>query len=359
MKKYFYLLLLFKTIVFAQIPPEYYNSATGTGFPLKTQLYNKISPHTTLVFGSGLWSLFQTSDVRPDGYVWEIYSNCNFVFGTVANGGQQDDGTLGTAECQRFNKEHTFPKSWFGGQVYPMYSDAFIVMPSDKKDNNSRGNLAYATVSSSVTNPIGNGWKIGSCVTPNYPYALQVFEPANQFKGDFARNYFYMATCYENQIGSWQTLDPNGDTVLDGSNDKVFEQWYLDLLYSWHIADPVSQKEIDRNDAVYAAQGNRNPFIDHPEYVYQIWGSFLNTETFNQLNAVSVYPNPSSNIINISTDLTLDEIDIITINGQVLQQIKNPAFENNNYTISNLPKGFYFLKLSSDTNSITKKVLIN
>jgi hypothetical protein len=77
------------------------------------------------------------------------------------------------------------------------------------------------------------------------------------------------------------------------------------------------------------------------------------------LNAVSIYPNPSSNIVNISTDITLDEIDIITINGQVLQQIKKPAFENNNYTISNLPKGFYFLKLSTDTNSVTKKVLIN
>ena len=240
-----------------------------------------------------------------------------------------------------------------------MYSDAFIVMPSDKKDNNSRGNLVYATVNPSVTNSIGNGWKIGTCVAPNYPYSLQVFEPADQFKGDFARNYFYMTTCYENVIGSWQSLDPNGDTVLDGSNDKVFEQWYLDLLYSWHIADPVSQKEIDRNNAIYLVQGNRNPFIDHPEYVFQIWGSFLNTETFNQLNAISIYPNPSTDVVNISTYATLDEIDIIAINGQVLQQIKNPTIESNNYRISNLPKGFYFLKLSTDTNSITKKVLIN
>ncbi|WP_293872235.1 endonuclease [Flavobacterium sp.] len=343
------------------IPPGYYSSATGTGFILKTQLFNKISPHNTISYGSGLWNLFQTSDDRPDGFVWEIYSNCNFIFGSVANGGQQDDGTLGTAECQRYNKEHTFPKSWFGGSnTSQMYSDAFIVMPSDKKDNNLRGNLVYATVNPSVTNSIGNGWKIGSCVAPNYPYSLQVFEPADQFKGDFARNYFYMATCYEDQIGTWQTLDPNGDTVLDGSNNKVFEQWYLNLLYSWHIADPVSQKEIDRNDAIYAVQGNRNPFIDHPEYVFQIWGAFLNTQTNYNLSSVSIYPNPSTNgNVTISIDISLDEIVIITINGQVLQQIKKPTFENNSYSVSNLPKGLYFVKLVSSTNSVTKKVLIN
>ena len=161
-------------------------------------------------------------------------------------------------------------------------------------------------------------------------------------------------------IGSWQTLDPNGDTILDGSNDKVFEQWYLDLLYSWHIADPVSQKEVDRNDAVYAVQGNRNPFIDHPEYVYQIWGNYLSTNSYNSISRVAVYPNPSSNgIININAEIQLDEIDLISINGQVLQQIKNPVIQSNTYTISNLPKGFYFLKLSSASNSVIKKMLIN
>ena len=359
MKKYFYLVLLCHFFAFAQIPNGYYNNATGSGFTLKTQLYNIVSPHTTLVYGSGLWNLFQTSDVRPDGYVWEIYSNCDFIFGTVASGGQQDDGTLGTVECQRFNKEHTFPKSWFGGQVYPMYSDAFIVMPSDKKDNGLRGNLAYATVNPSVTNNIGNGWRIGSCVTPNYPYGINVFEPADQFKGDFARNYFYVATCYQNAISSWQTLDPSGDTVLDGSSDKVFEQWYLDLLYSWHLADPVSQKEITRNNAIYNVQGNRNPFVDHPEYVAQIWGAFLKTNTFDS-TAVSVYPNPTNDHkITIDTNADIDTIKLINIKGQLMIEVKKPVFENNSYTLENLPQGFYFLKVSNEMQSLTKKVIIN
>jgi len=344
----------------ASIPVGYYNNATGTGYTLKTQLYSIIAPHTTLVFGSGLWNLFATSDVRPDGYVWDIYSNCNFIFGLVANGGNQDDGTLGTLECQRFNKEHTFPKSWFGGQVYPMYSDAFIVMPSDKKANGLRGNLVYANVASNVTNSIGNGWRIGSCVTANYPYNLQVFEPADQFKGDFARNYFYVATCYENQIANWQTIDPNGNTVLDGTSDKVFEQWYLDMLYSWHIADPVSDKEIDRNNAIYPVQGNRNPFVDHPEYVEMIWGNALSTTVFNSLSKIMVYPNPSSDgTLTVSSQVDLEEIDLITVNGQVLQRIINPPLQNHSYSLSNLPKGFYFLHVKNQQESITHKVILN
>ncbi|MEO0038006.1 MAG: hypothetical protein RIQ59_1217 [Bacteroidota bacterium] len=362
--KQLFSLVLFATVTlgFAQIPAGYYATATGTGFTLKTQLYNKISPHTTLIYGSGLWSLFATSDVRPDGFVWDIYSNCNFVFGPVANGGNQDDGTLGTIECQRYNKEHTFPQSWFGGQVYPMYSDAHIVMPADKKDNGMRQNLAYGMVSSTVVNPIGNGWKTGTCTTPNYPYSLQVFEPADQYKGDIARNYFYMATCYENAIGSWQTFNASGDTVLDGTNDNVFESWFLNMLLIWHNQDPVSQKEIDRNNAIYAVQGNRNPFVDHPEYVCQIWTTAcanMNSTAYNMANT-TVFPNPSSDQnITINSTLSIDGIQLFNVNGQIILEINNPKFENNSYTLQNLPLGFYFLKLNSNHQSVTKKIIIN
>ncbi|RAR70083.1 endonuclease [Flavobacterium aciduliphilum] len=363
MKKHLYLLFLSSFFAVAQIPAGYYNNATGTGFTLKTQLKTIINPHTQLVYGSGLWSLFQTSDLRPNGYVWDIYSNCNFVFGAVVNGGQQDDGTQGNAECQRYNKEHTFPKSWFGGQIYPMYSDAFIVMPADKKDNAMRGSIVYATVSPSVTTTYGNGFKIGNCATPNYPYTsqgLQVLEPSDEFKGDFARNYFYVATCYEDAIASWQTLDPNGNTILDGSSDKVFEQWYLDMLFSWHLADPVSQKEIDRNNAIYAVQGNRNPFIDHPEYAQLIWGSLLKKEVFdNAFSSLSVFPNPSNNhSVSISCTLLLDNIQLYAINGQLLQELEHPLLNNNTYTINDIPKGFYFLKINANNQSVIKKIII-
>jgi endonuclease I len=358
------LLLLSVSFGFSQIPAGYYDTATGSGFTLKTQLFNKISPHNIIVYGSGLWNLFQTSDVRSNGNVWDIYSTCNFVFGTVADGGNQDDGTLGTAECQRFNKEHTFPKSWFGGvNGTAMYSDAFHVMPADKKDNGMRGSLAYGMVGT-ASYTTSNGIKIGNCIIPNYPYNLNVFEPADEFKGDIARNYFYMATCYENLIGSWQTIDPtgSGDTVLDGSNDNVYEPWFLNMLINWHNQDPVSQKEIDRNNAIYAVQGNRNPFIDHPEYVCQIWTTACANLLINAIDfaTFSLFPNPTNeHKISIISSIPVDEIQVITVDGQVMIHIIKPVLNDNSYSVENLPQGFYFLKLNSSNQCVTKKVIVN
>jgi len=151
--------------------------------------------------------------------------------------------------------------------------------------------------------------------------------------------------------------------MFDGTNNNALSPTFLNILITWHIQDPVSTKEIARNNAIYNYQGNRNPYIDHPEYVCQIWTSAcaaLSSQSFSSIDEVKIYPNPSNNgTVNIETEATMDEIEIMTINGQILQQIKNPVIESNTYTISNLPKGFYFLKLSSATSSVTKKVLIN
>lgn len=368
MKKFYAFTLLFvASIGFSQntttstqvIPTGYYNNATGTGYNLKTQLYNIIQAHTTISYSPGLWNLYTTSDRRADGKVWDTYSSCNFNFGT-GTGGNQDQGSGGNAECQFFNKEHTFPKSWFNNTSSPMYSDAFHVMPTDKKVNSERGNLAYGIVGT-ATYTSSNGTKKGNNIAPNAPSGMVVFEPIDEYKGDFARNYFYMATCYQNQIAGWKNNNPNGALFLDGTNTKVYEQWALDMLYSWHVADPVSDKEIARNDAIYTVQRNRNPYIDHPEYVLQIWGTDLtlsrNDFTFA---AVSVYPNPSNNHrINIETEQILDDIQLINVNGQLMQEIKNPNAQNNTYTLENLPSGFYFLKLTSDNQSTIKKVIVN
>lgn len=358
-KKYSCIFLLFTAITFAQIPTGYYNTATGTGYTLKTQLFNIIGLHTELSYTPGLWNAYYTTDVRADGKVWDIYSLCNFVFGTAAaTGGNQDDGTGGTTECQKYNREHTFPKSWFANGT-PMYSDAFHVMPTDKKVNSARGNLAYGKVGT-ATVTYNNGSKVGNCIAPGYTYGLQVFEPIDEYKGDVARNYFYMATCYQDQIGSWQTNQTNGNTVLDGSSNKVFEQWYLNLMYAWHTADPVSAKEIARNNAIYLLQNNRNPFIDHPEWVLTIWGANLSDESFNFDNQVSIYPNPVvNNKLNIYSSILIEDIIITNTNGQLLKEVKNPVLIDNIYTIEDLPQGFYFLKLTANNQNITKKIIVN
>lgn len=256
-------LTLFFTVstAFAVIPTGYYNTATGTGASLKTQLYNIINGHTVKSYDY-LWTAFETTDKRADNKVWDIYSNTSYTFGTNQCGEFTNEG-----DC--YNREHSFPASWFGGEVSPMYTDLFQVYPSDGKVNGVRDNYPYGKVGT-ATYTSTNGSKLGNCVTSGYTGT--VFEPADEYKGDFARTYFYMATRYENLIAGWYANSTYADAVLQNNNYPVFETWFLNMLGEWHVADPVSQKEIDRNDAIYAIQGNRNPYIDHPEYVYSVWG---------------------------------------------------------------------------------------
>ncbi len=249
----------------AQIPAGYYDAATGTGSTLKTNLYNIIKGHTTRSYDA-LYDYYETTDdVNNAGtVVWDMYSDQ--PGGTPAytyqfNAGDQCGTYNSEADC--FNREHSVPASWFG-DASPMYSDLFHVVPTDGYVNNRRSNYPFGEVgSASFTST--NGSKVGSC---NYPgYTGTVFEPIDAYKGDFARNYFYMATRYENVVKNWNS------PMLNKTSYPVFTTWALEMLIAWHNADPVSQKEIDRNNAVYAAQNNRNPFIDHPEYVAQIWSS--------------------------------------------------------------------------------------
>ena len=137
---------------------------------------------------------------------------------------------------------------------------------------------------------------------------------------------------------------------------------FLDILVKWHTDDPVSAKEIAiNNDIYYNHQSNRNPYIDHPEYVGIIWNSFLGSDSFAFENSISVYPNPAiNNEVYVSTATDLKSIVLFNINGQIIQEIKNPSkVENDTYKLSNLPKGFYLLQLSSENATTTKKVLVN
>lgn len=351
-KNYTFLVFLLTIVSFAQAPANYYNTATGTGYTLKTQLKNIISNGSIDKGYNTLWSIYPTSDVRADGKVWDMYSNCNLTFGT-----DQDTGSSGTSQCQKFNREHSFPKSWFNDAT-PMHNDAFHVLPIDKYVNGVRGNIAYGIVGTANFTSL-NGSKRGNNVAVGSPNAT-VFEPADEFKGDFARIYFYMATRYQDVVSGWVGNDSDGDSMLNGTNNKVFSQWALDMLYQWHIADPVSTKEINRNNVIYGYQNNRNPFVDHPEYVLSIWGSVLSTAQYDTLAAVVVYPNPSNNQrINIQTEIEIDEIQLININGQIMQQIKKPTLINKNYSVENIPNGFYFLRLSNGNQSVIKKVIVN
>ena len=182
------LFLFVATISFAQAPAGYYTAAEGqSGEALRTALYNIIKTHTTLSY-SQLWQSFYTTDARPDnGKVWDMYSDrpggtpaYYFTFGSNQCGNYSGEG-----DC--YNREHSVPKSWFGGSTPPMYTDLFHLIPTDGFVNSKRGNLPIGKVIN-ATWTSSNGSKVGTSNIPGY--AGQVFEPIDSFKGDCARSYF-------------------------------------------------------------------------------------------------------------------------------------------------------------------------
>lgn len=246
----------------AEIPAGYYDDCEGkTKAALKNQLYTLVKNHTRIPYGNGndeTWGVFFDSDVHPDGYWWDIYTT-NKV---SVDSGAPDNNTM--------NKEHTFPKSWWGGSKNDAYCDVMHLMPTNSVANSTRSNWPYAevqtpkSISSNCKNP---RFKHGTPKSGQGGGAQTVFEPDDEFKGDLARTYFYMVTCYQNL-----TWEGNGLYTAEQGVYPTLKPWAIEMLLRWHREDPVSQKETDRNEAVYKHQHNRNPFIDHPEMVEHIWG---------------------------------------------------------------------------------------
>ncbi|PWJ43226.1 endonuclease [Sediminitomix flava] len=253
-------------------PGSYYGSAEGkTGYALKTALHQIISSNTTVLSYGDLWDAFYESDAREDdsNKVWDMYSySLEGEFTYEYEFGTNQCGNTPGYENGCYNREHSFPTSWFGGKNYPMYTDLVHIVPTDSYVNSRRSNYPYGEVSSASW-VSENGGQLGSNNTNGY--SSTVFEPIDEYKGDFARIYFYMATRYQDQIANWDKNSSQADAVLNGTSDQVFEDWQLDLLLKWHYNDPVSDKEIKRNEAIYKWQNNRNPFVDHPEWVEEIW----------------------------------------------------------------------------------------
>lgn len=270
----------------AATPEGYYDDAVGkSGSTLQSTLA-KIISHSDPGYDS-LWDIYKTTDRRSDGKVWDMYSNTtNFTFGSDQCGNYGGEG-----DC--YNREHSIPKSWRGGSKY---SDAHMVVPTDGYVNNRRSSYPFGEVGSSDYVSDNSFSKVGTCKTSGY--SGTVFEPNDEYKGDFARIYFYAATRYYSECGSWSG---NG---FSGSFPHL-DDWTCTMMLRWHELDPVSQKEIDRNDAVYASkQGNRNPFVDYPELVDLIFG----TQTTTPFNPGDVTPSPY-----LDTPATGDELNLGTV----------------------------------------------
>ena len=232
-----------------------------------------------------------------------------------------------------------------------MYTDLFHLYPTDGYVNGKRGNLPYGE----TTNPTwtsSNGSRLGLSSVAGY--TGQIFEPIDEYKGDLARTYFYMATRYFGEDGNWP-----GSDMVDGAEPK---QWALTMLLRWNAEDPVSQKEIDRNDAVFNIQGNRNPFIDNIQYVTAIWdsGSHLST-TVKENISITLYPNPADTRLrytlpgNISGEIT---VRIMSVDGRTMLNECRSAYAKEEINISSLPPGLYLFLAESKYQTFRQKFLI-
>lgn len=356
----FLAILLAPWLAMAQIPANYYNSAQGlNGEDLRAALSQIIRTHTVLSYTPGLWSAYYTTDKKPNGKVWDIYSD-------VPGGTPSYEYTFGTDQCGNgsnhenscYNREHLWPQSKFNSTP-PMYSDLYLVYPTDYYVNGQRGDLPYGKVGT-ATKTFTNGTKTGNNVYPGAPSG-NCFEPIDSFKGDIARSYFYITTCYRNDSTLFNDWEMAARVTL--------KPWVIAMLLEWHHLDPVSQKEIDRNNAVYALQGNRNPFIDSPYYADCIWGNgncipaSSVHETYSR-KLVRVYPNPAHSQVTISwQDLAPDEtlaIDILNMQGQLIYHKNAPAGTVQSLTIpvEQWPKGVYLLQTRTPTRVTTGKLLV-
>ena len=242
----------------ASIPAGYYNSLEGkSGQALKDAIQELTLQHTVLSYYS-LWSYFADTDCMPNdpSRVWDMYSDDTFYFRS------------GSRAAYGMNREHSLPKSWWYGyneeQGYAAYTDLNHLYPADEDANLEKNYWPLGEVSTVL---FDNGvTRVGYPIKGQGGGATKVFEPDDRYKGDFARTYFYMACTY-------QHYDWKYTFMMLNNYWKTLNDWSVELLCRWARADAVSDKELNRNDAVQRSQNNRNPFIDIPTLFEYIWGN--------------------------------------------------------------------------------------
>ena len=348
MRKQVLLTILISTSFLAQaaIPTGYYHFALGKKkAELKTTLHEISAPLTVLDYGSGpgfTWQGFYATDRNADNTVRDMYSNNVRSF----------NGYNSIADMAI---EHSFPKSWWGAYENMAYKDLFHLYPADAYTNGIKNNLPLGEVTGVPMLDNGKS-KVGKNGFGT-AYSDNSFEPADEYKGDFARTYFYMVTAYDDKVATWVS------DQLAGNQYPALSTWSVALFLRWNSMDRVSDKETNRNEAVYGIQGNRNPFIDHPELAEFIWGS-RKGEPWSLTSAVddlkidfTLSPNPVRNQLTISSDEPDLSYSIFNLNGQLLQE--NDLYGTQVISVDNLNNGMYLIQVKSGNRRTVQKFIVS
>lgn len=342
--------LSFVLLAAAQAPSNYYNSANGlTGNQLKMALHNIIKGHTTISY-SQIWDAFWSTDNKGDGIVWDMYSDV--PGGTPAYvyhlGVDQCGNYHGEGDC--YNREHSWPQSWFNSQSTPR-TDLHHIFATDGQVNHDRAAYPFGEVRT-PSSTFTNGSKLGPSKTPGYTGT--VFEPIDEYKGDFARAIMYMSVRYYTEDGSWGSSDMTTKSEI--------KPWAIQLLMRWNEQDPVSQKEIDRNNAIYNDyQHNRNPFVDHAEYARMIWDPTGQVVEENQ-GALHLFPNPieRGQVLHLSGNANqFDAVAICDLCGRTIFKATGSAVGDFAVTLpADFNRGCYIVKLMRNGNVVKYEKLL-
>lgn len=274
------------------------------------------STHTTKSYND-LWDGYILGDIKPGtNYLWDMYSNCNFDAYNPPKGNYKKEGDA-------VNREHSIPQSWFN-EASPMKSDYYHVVPTDGYVNNRRSNYPFAEVDDdAVKYTSSNGSKLGTSSGNNI--SGTVFEPIDEYKGDFARIYFYMATRYYTKVGTF-----SGGVFKSGY--PYLNSNYLNLYLKWAKEDPVSDKEIQRNEGGYVFQGNRNPYVDYPELLFKAFDE-------NYVESIDTDQDKANEIIAL-----IESIGNVTLNSNNAITKAREAYNNASSEVKALVSNYQVLE---------------
>ena len=346
-------------IVQTNIPQGYYDQANNlSSDELKEALHQIISNHVVFPYTSNstdTWDILQESDQDPNenNNMILVYTGRSQQKGYRDGSGNYSQYENGNGnQSNSWNREHIWPKSHgFPDDNDNAYTDVHNLKPCDRSVNSSRGTKDFDFGGNQHS-------EASDCLTDS-----DSWEPPDYVKGDIARILFYMVVRYdpgvdhENNTFDLELVDyttPNNTEPILGK---------LSSLLDWHLSDPVDDFEINRNEIIFGFQENRNPFVDHPNLVNYLWGDNVGlvwnenlTVPENEILKTIIYPNPSSGIINFSSDMQDEIIEIFNLNGQ---NILNKIIDSSNSVELDLPSGIYFIRSNTKSGNYSSKLIIN